>query len=545
MLMLLFKLLHFPVSLGFSISIVGIVMSTILFAILFLLVLLRNLIQLHKSKPVELLRSSSVGEREPKVKWLLALVGAATLVAGYVMANTIQSPLQALTRFFFAVVLVIIGTYCIFTAGSIAVLKLLRANKHYYYKPQHFTTVSGLLYRMKQNAVGLASICILSTMLLVTVSTTVCLYLGVETSLKESFPRNINYTIALDEEQTAEDAVKTIEQAIKQTGHQAENVLSYTALSFPVVLSSSHELTLDGDIIRSTSIVSTVCVITQKDYNRYHKKSPLSLSKGQVACYSEGAELENNFQLGDQTFTIAQRLTDTPLPFYDAFRNLTNYVSIHYLVVPDEATLQELYQKETKALDTEDNTTGMADLTYTYCFDMDAADEELETFYNQLSPKFHTTYSYGCRQFISQEFYAIYGGFLFLGLFLGLLFLLGTVLIIYFKQISEGYDDQKRYEIMQKVGLSEREVRRSVHSQILLVFFLPLVTAMIHVFGAFHMITKMLQLFLYAKTMTTSFFLTCTLGTLAGFAVIYALVYWATAHTYYKIVRMKQTDPRF
>lgn len=545
MLMLLFKLLHFPVSLGFSISIVGIVMSTILFAVLFLLVLLRNLIQLHKSKPVELLRSSSVGEREPKVKWLLALVGAATLVAGYVMANTIQSPLQALTRFFFAVVLVIIGTYCIFTAGSIAVLKLLRANKHYYYKPQHFTTVSGLLYRMKQNAVGLASICILSTMLLVTVSTTVCLYLGVETSLKESFPRNINYTIALDEEQTAEDAVKTIEQAIKQTGHQAENVLSYTALSFPVVLSSSHELTLDGDIIRSTSIVSTVCVITQKDYNRYHKKSPLSLSKGQVACYSEGAELENNFQLGDQTFTIAQRLTDTPLPFYDAFRNLTNYVSIHYLVVPDKATLQELYQKETKALDTEDNTTGMADLTYTYCFDMDAADEELETFYNQLSPKFHTTYSYGCRQFISQEFYAIYGGFLFLGLFLGLLFLLGTVLIIYFKQISEGYDDQKRYEIMQKVGLSEREVRRSVHSQILLVFFLPLVTAMIHVFGAFHMITKMLQLFLYAKTMTTSFFLTCTLGTLAGFAVIYALVYWATAHTYYKIVRMKQTDPRF
>ena len=130
-------------------------------------------------------------------------------------------------------------------------------------------------------------------------------------------------------------------------------------------------------------------------------------------------------------------------------------------------------------------------------------------------------------------------------MFLGLLFLLGTVLIIYFKQISEGYDDQKRYEIMQKVGLSEREVRRSVHSQILLVFFLPLVTAMIHVFGAFHMITKMLQLFLYAKTMTTSFFLTCTLGTLAGFAVIYALVYWATAHTYYKIVRMKQTDPRF
>lgn len=544
MLMLLLKLLHFPVSLGFSISIVGIAMTTVLFTVLFLLVLLHNLIQLHRAKPVELLRSSSVGEREPKVKWLLALVGVVTLVAGYVMANTIQSPLEALTLFFFAVILVIIGTYCIFTAGSIAVLKLLRANKHYYYKPQHFTTVSGLLYRMKQNAVGLASICILSTMLLVTVSTTVCLYLGVETSLKESFPRNINYTIALDETQTAEDAVKTIEQAIKQTGHQAENVLSYTALSFPVVLSSSHELTLDGDIIRSTSIVSTVCVITQEDYNRYNT-TPLSLSKGQVACYSEGAELENNFQLGDQKFTITQRLTDTPLPFYDAFRNLTNYVSIHYLVVADEATLQELYQKETKALDTEDNSTRTADLTYTYCFDMDAADEELETFYNQLSPKFHTTYSYACRQFISQEFYAIYGGFLFLGLFLGLLFLLGTVLIIYFKQISEGYDDQKRYEIMQKVGLSEREVRRSVHSQILLVFFLPLITAMIHVFGAFHMITKMLQLFLYAKTMTTSFFLTCTLGTLAGFAVIYALVYWATAHTYYKIVRVKQADPRF
>ena len=214
MLMLLLKLLHFPVSLGFSISIVGIAMTTVLFTVLFLLVLLHNLIQLRRAKPVELLRSSSVGEREPKVKWLLALVGIVTLVAGYVMANTIQSPLEALTRFFFAVVLVIIGTYCIFTAGSIAVLKLLRANKHYYYKPQHFTTVSGLLYRMKQNAVGLASICILSTMLLVTVSTTVCLYLGVETSLKESFPRDINYTISLDERQTAEDAVKTMEKDI-------------------------------------------------------------------------------------------------------------------------------------------------------------------------------------------------------------------------------------------------------------------------------------------------------------------------------------------
>ena len=544
MLMLLLKLLHFPVAMGFSVSIPGILMTTALFAVLFLLVLVHNLIQLRRAKPVELLRSSSVGEREPKVKWLLALVGVVTLVAGYVMANTIQSPLQALTLFFFAVILVIIGTYCIFTAGSIAVLKLLRANKHYYYKPQHFTTVSGLLYRMKQNAVGLASICILSTMLLVTVSTTVCLYLGVESSLKESFPRDINYTISLDENQTAEDAVKTMEKEIKKTGYQAENVLTYTTLSFPVVLSSSHELTLDGDVIRSTSIVSTVCVITQEDYNRYNQ-TPLSLSKGQVACYSEGAELEDQFQLGDQTFTIAQRLTDTPLPFYDAFRNLTNYTSIHYLVVPDEATLQELYQKETKALDTEDNSTRVADLTYSYCFDLDATDEAIQALCDQFSPEFESAYSYGCRQTSAQDFYVGYGGFLFLGLFLGLLFLLGTVLIIYFKQISEGYDDQKRYEIMQKVGLSEREVRRSVHSQILLVFFLPLVTAMIHVFGAFHMITKLLQLFMYAKTMSGSFFLTCTLGTLAGFAVIYALVYWATAHTYYKIVRVKQADPRF
>lgn len=544
MLMLLFKLLHFPVALGFSISIVGIAMTTVLFAGLFLLVLLHNLIQLRRAKPVELLRSSSVGEREPKVKWLLALVGVVTLVAGYVMANTIRSPLEALTYFFFAVVLVIIGTYCIFTAGSIAVLKLLRANKHYYYKPQHFTTVSGLLYRMKQNAVGLASICILSTMLLVTVSTTVCLYLGVESALKESFPRDINYSINLTEDQTAEQATKTLEQEIQKTGYQAENLLTYTSLSFPAVLSSSHELSLDGEQIRAQSIVSTVCVITAEDYNRY-QKTPLSLSKGQVTCYSEGAELDDNFQLGNQKFTIAQRLTDTPLPFYDAYRNLTNYVSIHYLVVADEETLQELYQAETKAFATEGGNTQLTDLYYTYCFDLDATDEEIEQCYSQFSPEFHSAYSYACRQSTALEFYTVYGGFLFLGLFLGLLFLLGTVLIIYFKQISEGYDDQKRYEIMQKVGLSEREVRRSVHSQILLVFFLPLVTAMIHVFGAFHMITKLLQLFLYAKTMTSQFFLTCTLGTLAGFAVIYALVYWATAHTYYKIVRVKQTDPRF
>ena len=546
MLLLLLKLLHFPVTFGFSISIMGILMTIALFAFLFLLVLLHNLIQLHRAKPVELLRSSSVGEREPKVKWLLALVGVVTLVAGYVMANTIQSPLQALTLFFFAVILVIIGTYCIFTAGSIAVLKLLRANKHYYYKPQHFTTVSGLLYRMKQNAVGLASICILSTMLLVTVSTTVCLYLGVESALKESLPRDINYTIALNESQTAKDVIKTLEKESKKSDYQAENILSYPSLSFSAELRSSHELSLDNvvNIQEQSSLLSTVCVITAQDYNRYNT-TPITLSKGQVASYSEGAELENQFQLGDQTFTITQRLTTPPLPSYSAFRNQANYTSIHYLVVADDATLQALYQMQQDAIGTSDETLMNAGLCYTYCFDLAATDDEIIAAYNQISPDLQATYSYGCRQVNTQEFYVGYGGFLFLGLFLGLLFLLGTVLIIYFKQISEGYNDQKRYEIMQKVGLSEREVRRSVHSQILLVFFLPLVTAMIHVFGAFHMITKMLQLFMYAKTMSSSFFLTCALGTLAGFAVIYTLVYWATAHTYYKIVRVKQSDPRF
>lgn len=542
-LLLLLRLLHFPVSMGFSISLIGLAVTTVLFTLLFLLVLLYNLLQLHRSNPVDLLRSNSVGEREPKVKWLLTLVGVVTLVAGYWMANTIQSPLKALTYFFVAVILVIIGTYCIFTAGSIAVLKLLRANKRYYYQPQHFTTVSGLLYRMKQNAVGLASICILSTMLLVTVSTTFSLYFSVESSLDSVYPRDMNLSVALNQDIAPNDVLDLVEEQTEQAGYTVEQSFAYTALTFPALMDSTEQFTLDGDRLSNEGAnYSALCVITAETYNQHHQ-TPLTLKPGQVAYYGKGQALADTFRLQDQTFTIAQRLEEPPLSFYNAHWDIYHYTTFHYLVVSDEETFQTLYQLQKNALQ---SAAYDRPLVYTICFDLDASDDDIRAFTQDFSVNFNSEHGYsynlGCRQTDSLDFYTTYGGFLFLGLFLGTLFLIGTVLIIYFKQISEGYEDQKRFEILQKVGLSQREVRRSIHSQILLVFFLPLVTAMIHVFGAFHMITKLLALFLNDANLQEHFFLLCTLGTLAGFAIIYALVYWATAHTYYKIVRVGQTS---
>lgn len=523
-LLLLLKLLHFTVKMGFSVSITGIIVTAILFAVIFTVILLKNLFQIRLAKPVELLHSNAMGEREPKTKWIVAVLGLLTLGGGYVIANVVKSPLQALMLFFVAVILVIIGTYFLFTAGSVAFLKRLRANKNYYYKAKHFTAVSGLLYRMKQNAVGLASICILSTMVLVTVSTTVCLYLGTEQSLKARAPYDITVASDLTEDSpTTKETLKQIKGIVTKSGRKITALQAYTCLQF-TAQQKGNELILDPNSSdASADSYQVLFFLTAADYNRLTGSS-VSLKEHEMLCYSIGEALPDQFTLGNLDFTIAKRLKEPPMK--NAAAAFSN--NVQYLVVSDENVLHKLFQIQKKAY-----TDWPSAIQYEVDFNLDGTDQEKIDCYQTITSR-NFSGSSSCRQELSEEFYTVYGGFLFLGLFLGLLFLIATVLIIYYKQISEGYEDQRRFEIMQKVGMTEKEVRRSVQSQILLVFFLPLLMAGIHILAAFNMITRLLAVFALTDV---QLFALCTVGTLVLFGSIYALVYWATARTYYKIVR--------
>lgn len=521
-LLLLLKMLRFTVPMGFSVSGAGALWTAVLFAGIFVATLLTNLFRIGVAKPVELLHSEDVGEREPKTKKLLTAVGVVTLAAGYIMANTVKNPLQALALFFVAVILVIVGTECLFTAGSIAVLKRLRANRKYYYQPKHFVAVSGMIYRMKQNAKGLANICILCTMVLVTVSTSVCLYLGLTDSMNNLYPADVCVSFRDNTGLAApEDVRKTVEQTAVSAGRKLKNVRDQKVLSFAGKLAGHSLKKWKGSYMNSS--MQEICVVTAKEYQRQTGKFAV-LRPDEVLAYSSKEQLPDTFTFGGETWKIKQRMNAAPV-FSGGGTSITDR---QYLVVADDTAMGKWMSG-----------CGYSYVGYEFYADMDGTDAQKIKCVDQIRKALNGTANADSRQSMEKELFAAYGGFLFLGLFLGVLFLLVTTLIIYYKQVSEGYQDRRRFEIMQQVGMSRREVRQSIQTQILMVFFLPLVVAGIHVFGAFHMISKMLALFALTNI---KLFALCTLGTLGAFAVIYALVYLGTAQTYYRIVRMPETE---
>lgn len=379
-LLLLLKLLHFTVKMGFTISGAGILATSVLFAAIFVFILLKNLFHIRLSKPVELLHSDAVGEREPKTKWIVAILGVLTLGGGYLIANMVKSPLDALLLFFVAVILVIIGTYCLFTAGSIAHFEAASRHKHYYYKANHFTAVSGLLYRMKQNAVGLASICILSTMVLVTVSTTVCLYLGAEDALSLRCPTDITVMQNLNEEDnviTEEEALAQIKAIIEQSGRKITSVQAYNRLAFSAHLD---ENALVMNIDNGDSYSSDYHFLVFTTAESYHQLTGEStaLAEDEVLCYSQGAELPNHFTLGDLQFTIKQRLEEPPVNGEESV-----YASnVQYLIVSNDTVLNEVFQSQKKAYDDYDYTSA---IYYEMDFNLDGTDAEKLDCYKQLT----------------------------------------------------------------------------------------------------------------------------------------------------------------
>jgi putative ABC transport system permease protein len=525
MFLLLNHILRFQVPITYFVSTKSIVVTSVLFLGIFILILLNNLRHIHLAKPIELLRGGQVGEKEPKTKWLLVLLGVATLSYGYYIALFTETPLAAINKFFLAVLLVIIGTYALFTAGTIALLKLLRKNKGFYYQTKHFISISGMIYRMKQNAVGLANICILSTMILVMLSTTVSLYIGMEDLLKNRYLKEVNLSASnLSEEQTQEVA-KMIQAEAEQYHIEINDLIHYRYANFPAIR-EGNTFTTDRKTMEAFTSLSIIELIPLDEFNQLEKKSA-TLEDDEVLIYTfRGEPVEDTITIGGKEFQIKGQIKD--LTFNgEASAVLSDG---YFVVVKDEEIIKSLYPVE------ELEQIEWTDLSYFIGFDAVGSTENEIAITKALTQKLKEASIQGRaegREESRESFYSLYGGLFFLGLFLGALFIMATVLIMYYKQISEGYDDKERFAIMQKVGLSKEEIKKSIRSQVLVVFFLPLVAAVIHIAFAFKVITKLLALL---NLTNIGLFVICTAATILIFAIFYAIVYLVTAREYFKIV---------
>lgn len=525
MYLLLLKILHYDIGMHFAVSGTAVGQTALLFMGIFLLTLFYNMMQIRLSNPIELLHGGNKGEKEPRTKWLLTVIGVLALAAGYGIALTVEKPMEAIFDFFVAVVCVIIGTYALFIAGSIAVLKLLKKNKRYYYKTTHFTAVSGMIYRMKQNAAGLANICILSTMVLVMVSTTMSLYAGMEDILKYRFPMEFSAKVASDSKETDQAAERAIREELEKAGVKEKSWIGcHGAWLAGIKVKDGFMLTEIDDY--SVSDVCALSMIKLEDYNKLEGKQE-TLAPDEALIYAPyGTYGKDRVKLGNQNYKVKKELSSMKLEK----KNKSSTVDGYYLVLPDEGHVQQALE--------EYNAGSAASASYAYkiSFDMTGTDKEkkeaAEAVETRLAEEF--SYSYCESRVLSEEnFYELYGSLLFMGIYLGAMFLMATVLIIYYKQISEGYDDRERYQIMQKVGMSRAEVKRSIRSQVLMVFFLPLVTAVIHNVVAFRIVKMLLQTL---NLVNVPLYLGCMALTICIFALFYAVVYAVTAREYYKIV---------
>lgn len=518
--LILLIILHFDVGMKFAIEPDALIGTMLLFGCIFGACLLYNLFQIRLSNPIELLHGGNVGEREPKTKVLLTIIGVLTLGGGYYIALSAEKPMEVIGLFFIAVVLVIIGTYALFTAGSIAVLKLMRKNKKYYYQAKHFTSVSGMMYRMKQNAAGLANICILSTMVLVMISSTVAMYMGMEDILDTRFPRECIVEAYEPTTENIEFVNQKLDEIFQKHHVTTKNEVKYSYTGTPVVR-NGNELTYDQTKINAHSDYGTVYLITEEEYNQLEGKH-VTLKDNQVLTYGTKDQFEDkNILLNGKTYE------NTKVFMRTVDQDTQSIMSGYYIVMADQNEIDAFVGENKEYVTT----------AYYHAVDLQGKKADklkaLQEVQDQVKSN-EKSIQTEIRELSKDDFYSLYGAFFFLGIFFGILFLMATVLIIYYKQISEGYSDRERFEIMRKVGMSQREVKQSIRSQVLSVFFLPLIVAVIHIAVAFKVITKLLA----ALNLTNvPLIFGSTAVTVVVFAVFYGIVYGITTKEYYRIVK--------
>lgn len=534
------KLLKFAIPFTAGISLPAVILSAVVFGALLVLALLLNLGRVGLSSPIELLRGGNTGEREPKTRWLLVVVGVAALGAGYFIAMTTSDPFSAIALYFLAVLLVIIGTYCLFVAVSVAILKTLRKNKRFYYQTGHFIGVSGMLYRMKRNAVGLANICILSTMVMVMISGTLSLYLGTGEIIEAQFPADFQvqarYSGEVPEGDIPFDPQAMAKLVERFAGEQNVPVKDVRLTEYVRFEMSRQE---DGWLLATSSDRSRnrmAYFLTPEGYAAVTGEQAPALTSGQAAvCDPEWGTGTMKLQTlhGDE---MSLEVTET-LPAIPYFSITNDAFTPVCFVVPDDGELDAVYRFEQPVCDRDYRCTVFLDLEG----NVKNAEKLENAWWDAVSDTsyfapagYYNSLSVNTRASMAVDGYAMAGGFLFLGVLLGIIFLMATVLIIYYKQVSEGYEDQGRFEIMRKVGLGEREVKHSVKSQVLMVFFLPIAVAAVHILFDFNLVVQLLSLFAVRNITVTAL---CTAGTLLVFCLVYGCVYLLTARTYYKIVK--------
>ncbi|MDO5519784.1 MAG: ABC transporter permease [bacterium] len=535
MFLLIIKMIGAKIPLGFFIS--GNVLRTtiIFFVILFLLILLKSMNMLRVTNLVELLHGGNVGEKEPKTRWIMALLGIAGMVTGYYLAITTKNPISSLYTFFVAVLLVIISTYLLFTAGSIAVLKLLRKNKTYYYQTAHFISISGMIYRMKQNAVGLANICVLSTTVLVMVSATSSMMVGFKDILNTRDPNDFGIYSSEMKEEYNEKIVTMVEQVSEEAKITMKNVIRYSYLDVSAIRKGNTFITdpKEVDMLKDMKNINVLIFSTLDDYNKSMGESR-SLTKGEVLIYSNREKYaEDTLHIFNKEYKVAGVLEK----YYENGEAASNIASTHYIVLSDLEELNSINQ----CAETQAGNLGLGDKSVHFYYGFNTtADKDTQLMFNKMLKKDLSGLGYNAYNESKIQNKAgmlgIYGGLFFLGIFMGTLFIMATVLIIYYKQISEGYEDRERFAIMQKVGLSQSEVKKAIQSQVLTVFFLPLVVAGIHLWAAFPLISKLLTLL---NMMNTKLYIVCVGSCFVIFAVVYVIIYSLTARMYYKIVSGK------
>ena len=546
----LMNVLRSQVTYTFTVNVASLLVTLALFAAVHILIFLYSLWQLHRVSAVALLRSEAVGEKPPRARWALAVLGVALLGGAYWLAVTIREPLEALTWFFTAVLMVIAGTYLLFITGSVALCRALQKNPHYYYRPRHFVSVSSMAYRMKRNGAGLASICVLATMVLVMLSSTTCMYYGVEDALHQRYARDINVECYFGGEishMTEENltALRTaMTDAAASVGSSVENAQDYRAAYV------YGELTPEGALrpvlVTDGRVEATrVTLLSLPDYNAL-MGTALTLADDEVYVYGNRMDYTaEEFAMGGAAWRVRAKLDSCPVNGAAA----ADVTASLFVIVPD-------FDGAVRCM-TEVMAAGAVDVQLRWYagFDSDLPDEKQfgDDSYRQgvrdpqnltdavewalydatVVDDIATGWEVESLAANRSDFYGSYGGLFFLGIMLSAVFSLAAVSIIYYKQICEGYEDQSRFDIMQKVGMTKRDIRRSINSQLLTVFFLPMALSGVHLCFAFPFIHKLLLLF---NLSNTPLLIGTTVISYAAFALLYTLVYKLTSNAYYHIV---------
>lgn len=536
MIMILYKITNLHRTIEFVISLTAVRNTLILFVLIYLLTYIYDLFQVKISKPIELLHGSSVGEREPKTKVIMSVLGFVCLGVGYYISITTENPMAALNQFFIAVIFVVIGTYLIFTAGSIAILKMLRKNKKFYYKTKNFTAVSGLMYRMKQNAAGLSNICILSTMVLVVISTTVSLYFGEEDILKSRYPKEVKIEAVLTNAGEDTGALQDrAEDVINQSGRKITDMSSYYSYTWMGELNENKFTIVDETNFADYNYsdienMSSIYFITKEGYEELTGHRLKQIPKDSVVIAGCEKIKDDKIIIQDREFPVDR--------YYKKISEEDEFVksvmkNMFYVIVNDADVLKDIYTLG-----------GIADFNYNINIDTDGSSTDRIKLNEQLIPlsdaqdgSIYKEISIDTRESKKEDFYMLYGGLFFIGIFVGIMFLMITVLIIFYKQISEGYEDRERFIIMENVGMSKREVKQSIRAQVRMVFFIPLLMAFVHAAAAFPIVRRLLIMF---NMVNTKLFVLCLAGTMAVFAVIYFIVFKITSAKYYRILTVSK-----